>query len=125
MARIKVREPRVQSRPTARSEAKALTRARLLAAARRLILAGGETGLAASRVAREAGVAGATFYEHFESGDELMQALAKDLFDELRRELGKRRREALEAPDDESRLRQEFRPPIEILAASPDVFRCG
>src|SRR5947207_2978894 len=105
MARMKLREPRARTSPAraiTRREAKALTRERLVAAARRLILAGGETRLAASRVAREAGVAGATFYEHFESLDELMQALAKDLFDELRRELGVRRREALEAPDDES-----------------------
>jgi AcrR family transcriptional regulator len=108
---------------TSRQEAKALTRLRLLEAARRLILSGGETRLAASVVAREAGVAGATFYEHFRNRDELLQALAKDLFEELRREQDKRRVEALEAPNDEDRLRQEFRTPIEILAASPDVFR--
>ena len=33
------------------------------------------------------------------------------------------RREALESPDDEERLRQEFRAPLEILAANPDLFR--
>jgi AcrR family transcriptional regulator len=128
MARIKLHRPpaRTATRGSSgltRREAKALTRERLLAAARRLILAEGETRLAASRVAREAGVAGATFYEHFKSQDELMQALADDLFDRLRRGLGKRREEALASPDDESRLRQEFRTPIEILAANPDLFR--
>jgi TetR/AcrR family transcriptional regulator, fatty acid biosynthesis regulator len=111
------------ARPSSRREAKALTRQRLLGAARRLILAGGETRVAASAVAREAGVAGATFYEHFRNRDELMKALAKDLFEELRRELNKRREEALQSPNDEERLRQEFRTPIEILAANPDVFR--
>jgi len=111
------------ARPVTRREAKALTRRRLLAAARVLILAGGETRVAASAVAREAGVAGATFYEHFRNRDELMKALAKDLFEELRRELNKRREEALLSPNDEDRLRQEFRTPIEILAANPDVFR--
>ncbi len=100
-----------------------MTRHRLLGAARRLILAGGETRMSASAVAREAGVAGATFYEHFRNRDELMKALAKDLFEELRRELNKRREEALQSPNDEDRLRQEFRTPIEILAANPDVFR--
>jgi AcrR family transcriptional regulator len=110
-------------RPISRRDAKALTRQRLLEAARRLILSGGETGVAASVVAREAGVGGATFYEHFKNRDELLQALAKDLFEELRRELDKRRLEALEAPNDEEGLRQEFRTPIEILASNPDVFR--
>ena len=109
--------------PLTRREAKALTRERLLAAARRLILAGGETRLAASAVAREAGVAGATFYEHFKNRDELLKALAKNLFEELRREQRKRRAEALLSPNDEDRLRQEFRTPIEILSANPDVFR--
>ncbi len=106
-----------------RREAKAETRRRLLEAARRLILDRGETSVAASVVAREAGVAGATFYEHFRNRDELLQAVAKDLFEELRTELGKRRAEALQAPNDEERLRQEFRTPIEILAANPDAFR--
>lgn len=127
MARIKLREPGASRarglNGLSRREAKALTRERLLAAARRLILAGGENRLTASKVAREAGVAGATFYEHFKGQDELMQALAHDLFDQLRRELGKRREEALASPDDESRLRDEFRTPIEILAGNPDLFR--
>lgn len=106
-----------------RQEAKQQTRKRLLDAARRLILAGGETGLTASTVARLAGVAGATFYEHFQNRDDLLRALADDLFDELRGKLGKRRREALAAPDDEDKLREEFRTPLEILAANPDLFR--
>jgi TetR/AcrR family transcriptional regulator, fatty acid biosynthesis regulator len=33
------------------------------------------------------------------------------------------RREALESPYDEERLRQEFRTPLEILSANPDLFR--
>ncbi len=123
MARTKLRDSPAPASGLTRRQSKALTRERLLAAARRLLLAGRETDLAASRVAREAGVGGATFYEHFKSRDDLMQALAHDLFDKLRVELGKRRREALESPDDESRLRQEFRTPIEILAGNPDLFR--
>jgi TetR/AcrR family transcriptional regulator, fatty acid biosynthesis regulator len=111
------------ARPLTRREAKALTRQRLLAAAGRLILGRGEAGVTASAVAREAGVAGATFYEHFRNRDELMKALAKDLFEELRRELTKRREEALQSPNDEDRLRQEFRTPIGILAANPELFR--
>jgi AcrR family transcriptional regulator len=123
-ARIELRGPSAGARSSlSRREAKALTRQRLIASARRLILAHGESRVAASVVAREAGLAGATFYEHFKNRDELMKALAKDLFEELRREQRKRRSEALASPNDEERLRQEFRTPIEILAANPDVFR--
>ncbi len=110
-------------RPGTRREAKQRTRQRLLDAARRLILAGGETRITASTVAKRAGVGGATFYEHFDNRDDLLQALADQLFDELRGELATQRREALEAPNDEARLRQEFRTPLEIIAANPDVFR--
>lgn len=106
-----------------RREAKQLTRKRLLDAARRLILAGDETRLTASTVARRAGVAGATFYEHFHNLNDLLQALSDELFDELRGKLAKRRREALAATNNEERLGQEFRTPLEILASSPDLFR--
>src|SRR5713226_5685256 len=106
-----------------RQEAKQRTRKRLLDAARRLILAGGEARLTASNVARRAGVAGATFYEHFRNRDDLLRALSNDLFDELRGKLRRRRREALAAPYDEDKLREQFRTPLEILAANPDLFR--
>jgi TetR/AcrR family transcriptional regulator, fatty acid biosynthesis regulator len=106
-----------------RREAKQLTRKRLLGAARRLILSGGEGRVAASVVAQHAGVGGATFYEHFRNRDDLLRALADDLFDELRDKLARARLEALAAPDDEEKLRQEFRTPLEVLAANPDLFR--
>ena len=67
--------------PLTRREAKERTRKRLLDAARELILAGGETRLAASTVAKRARVGGATFYEHFRSRDDLLKALADELFD--------------------------------------------
>jgi AcrR family transcriptional regulator len=110
-------------RPVTRREAKQRTRRRLLDTARKLILAGGETRITASTVARGAGVAGATFYEHFSNRDELLQALSEQLFKELRVKLATQRREALEAPNDEARLREEFRTPLELIAANPDVFR--
>jgi len=111
------------TRTISRREAKQLTRKRLLGAARRLILAGGEGRVAASVVALQAGVGGATFYEHFRNRDDLIRALSDDLFDELRDKLAKARREALAAPDDEEKLRQEFRTPLEVVAANPDLFR--
>ncbi len=106
-----------------RREAKDRTRRRLLQAARRQILAGGETRLSASSVARRAGVAGATFYEHFANRDELLRALSLDLFGELRRKLATRRAQALAAPHSEEMVREEFLTPLEVLTANPDLFR--
>jgi AcrR family transcriptional regulator len=106
-----------------RREAKERTRKRLLDAARELILAGAETRLAASTVAKRARVGGATFYGHFRSCDDLLKALADELFDEVREKLAKRRWEALAAPYNEEKLREEFRTPLDIVAANPDLFR--
>jgi len=106
-----------------RREAKKRTRARLVRAARRLVLAGGEGRVAASIVAQRAGVAGATFYEHFQNRDDLLRALSDELFDELRDKLAKARRESLAAPNDEEKLRQEFRTPLGVLSSNPDLFR--
>lgn len=113
----------MRRQPLTRREAKQRTRARLLGAARKLILAGDEAGISASTVARHAGVAGATFYEHFANRNDLLVALSEELFDDLRDKLAVQRREALEAPNDEERLRQEFRTPLELLSANPDLFR--
>lgn len=109
--------------PLTRRESKERTRKRLIKAARELILSGDETRVAASAVARRAGVGGATFYEHFRSRNELLTALADELFDELREKLARSRREALAAPGSEEMLRQEFQTPLDVLASNPDLFR--
>jgi AcrR family transcriptional regulator len=109
--------------PLTRREAKERTRKRLVDAARELILSGDETRVAASTVAKRASVAGATFYEHFRSRDDLLKALADELFDELREKLATSRWEALAAPSSEEKLRQEFQTPLDVLAANPDLFR--
>ena len=114
---------RIMAPALTRRAAKERTRKRLINAARDLILSGHETRLAASAVAKRARVAGATFYEHFRSRDDLLKALADDLFDELREKLAKSRREALAAPSNEEKLRQEFQTPLDVLAANPDLFR--
>lgn len=113
----------MKRKPLTRRQAKQRTRQRLLDAARKLILAGDETRITASTVAKRARVAGATFYEHFANRDALLHALSEQLFDELRGQLAMQRREALESPNDEERLRQEFRTPLEMIAANPDLFR--
>jgi AcrR family transcriptional regulator len=106
-----------------RMEAKRRTRARLLDAARHLILTGSEADLSASAVARLAGVGGATFYEHFRNKEDILRALGDELFTGLREELRHPRREALEAPASDEKLRQQFRRPLEILGGNPALFR--
>jgi AcrR family transcriptional regulator len=108
---------------TSRKEAKRRTRERLLAAARRMLLSHGEESISAIAVARAAGVANATFYEHFDNRDDLLRTLAEGLFAKLRAELEGPRREALEAPTSEERLRREFRVPLQVLVANPRLYR--
>ena len=106
-----------------RKEAKRLTRERLLEAARGILLSDGEEALSASAVARAAGVANATFYEHFASKQELLSTLAEELFTRLRHELRGPRWEAIQAPSNQEKLRRQFRVPLEVLAADPKLFR--
>lgn len=111
------------SKSITRVEAKRRTRDKLLKAARRTLLAKGEQAISASGVARAAGMANATFYEHFGNKQELLRALAEELFTALRGELREPRREAIEAPTSEEKLRRQFRVPLEVLAANPQLFR--
>jgi AcrR family transcriptional regulator len=108
---------------TTRQEAKRRTRERLLDAAGAMLLSQGEEGISASAVARAAGVANATFYEHFANRDDLLRTLADGLFAKLRAELEGPRREALEAPTSEERLRRQFRVPLEVLVANPRLYK--
>jgi len=109
--------------PTTRQEAKRRTRERLLDAAGRMLLTGGEESISAIAVARAAGVANATFYEHFANRDDLLRTLGGGLFAELRAELEGPRRDALEAPTSEERLRRQFRVPLQVLVANPRLYR--
>lgn len=106
-----------------RREAKDLTRRRLLAAALRIIDAEGEAGLSTGRVAREAGVAQATFYGHFRNMDELLRTLGEDARRQLDVTLRDVRRTSREAPGDLDKLRATFRVPLERMVARPELFR--
>src|SRR5262249_43217033 len=70
-----------------------------------------------------AGVANATFYEHFADKHELLRTLADELFTRLREELRGPRWEAIQAPTNEEKLRRQFQVPLEVLAANPTLFR--
>lgn len=106
-----------------RSEAKDLTRRRLLAAALRIIDAHGEAGLSTGRVAREAGIAQATFYVHFRNMDELLRTLGEQAGSQLDAAQREVRRTSREAPDDLEKLRATFRVPLERMLAHPELFR--
>jgi AcrR family transcriptional regulator len=70
-----------------RAQQKAETRARLLAAARRVFADGSVVTTALDAVAAEAGVSKATLFFHFPDRGELLGALARDLLGEMGREL--------------------------------------
>ena len=106
-----------------RREAKDLTRRRLLSAALRIIDAHGEAGLSTGRVAREAGVAQATFYVHFRNMEELLRTLGEEAGRQLDTALREVRRTSRAAPDDPDKLRATFRVPLERMLAHPELFR--
>ena len=88
-----------------------------------MLLLGGEESITAIAVARAAGVANATFYEHFANRDDLLRTLGEGLFADLRTELEGPRRDALEAPTSEERLRRQFLVPLQVLVANPRLYR--
>jgi TetR/AcrR family transcriptional regulator, fatty acid biosynthesis regulator len=111
------------ARRLTRKEAKEVTRRRLLRAALEILNEKGETDVSASTVSRAAGIAQPSFYEHFSNKNELLRALGDELFTVMRQALGDVRRAALEAPNDDERLREQFRRPLEVIAANPAWFR--
>ena len=111
------------ARRLTRKEAKEVTRRRLLRAALEILNEKGETDVSASTVSRAAGIAQPSFYEHFRNKNELLRALGDELFAVMRQALGDVRRSALEAPSDTERMREQFRRPLEVIAANPAWFR--
>ncbi len=111
------------ARRLTRKEAKEVTRRRLLSAALQILNDKGETDVSASTISRAAGIAQPSFYEHFRNKDELLRALGDELFTVMRKALGEARRSALEAPNDEERMREQFRRPLQLIAANPAWFR--
>src|SRR5260370_29220714 len=111
------------ARRLTRKEAKEVTRRRLLRAALEILNDKGETDVSASTVSRAAGIAQPSFYEHFRNKDELLRALGDELFTVMRKALGEARQSALEAPNDEERMREQFRRPLQLIAANPAWFR--
>jgi TetR/AcrR family transcriptional regulator, fatty acid biosynthesis regulator len=110
-------------RGISRSEAKQVTRDRLLSEALNILDHDGRGSLSASAVARAAGVAQSTFYVHFQDLDELLRELADSLMVGRRRAVREARRAARESPASADRVREAFRVPLELTLAHPRLFR--
>ncbi|MFC4115003.1 TetR family transcriptional regulator [Nonomuraea zeae] len=109
--------------PLTRSEAKDLTRRRLIRAALAILDEEGEAGLTTTKVAKAAGLAQSSFYVHFKDRQELLRVLAEEGGERLRRSMREARRKAREAPDDLERHRDTFRIPLEAICRHPELLR--
>lgn len=114
---------RPAERPISRTEAKAVTRSRLLDAALSILDEQGETALTTTNLTRQAGLAQSSFYVHFADMDDLLHELIEDLTAERRRLNRQARRAARLAPGDPEVFRDTFRIPIANLIAHPRMFR--
>ncbi|MBG0829814.1 TetR family transcriptional regulator [Planomonospora sp. ID67723] len=111
--------------PLSRSEAKDLTRRRLIRAAFAILDEEGEAGLTTVKVAKAAGIAQSSFYVHFKDRQDLLRALGDQAGERLRATMREARRRAREAPDDSERHRDTFRIPLEAICGHPELFRIG
>lgn len=105
-----------------RSEAKSITRRRLLDAAGRLLAESGYGGLSASAVARAAGIAQPTFYVHFRDKDDLLRTLGEEQVGTLRVRLRQARARIREG-EGEAAVRDAFRIPLDTWIAHPGLLR--
>lgn len=120
-ARVEPTKP--PERPFTRKEVKAVTRARLLDAALKILDEEGEGALTTTNVTRLAGIAQPSFYVHFTDMDDLLHNLIDQLALERLRHTRAARREARSDPLDIERFRDTFRIPIAHSLAHPRLFR--
>jgi TetR/AcrR family transcriptional regulator, fatty acid biosynthesis regulator len=113
----------VTNTPLTRSEAKDLTRRRLIRAALAILDKEGEAGLTTLKVAKAAGIAQSTFYVHFKDKQDLLRSLGDEGGERLRRSMRQARREARASPDDAERHRDTFRIPISAISKHPELLR--
>lgn len=106
-----------------RSEAKDLTRRRVVRAALAVLDRDGEAGLTTVRVAKEAGIAQSSFYVHFKDKQDLLRTIGEEGGERLRTSMREARRKAREAPTDEERHRDTFRVPLEAICKHPELLR--
>ncbi|MFD0467026.1 TetR family transcriptional regulator [Nonomuraea thailandensis] len=109
--------------PLTRSEAKDLTRRRLIRAALSILDEEGEAGLSTVKVAKAAGIAQSSFYVHFKDMQELLRVLAEEGGERLRGSMREARRRAREHPGDLDLHRETFRIPLESICRHPELLR--
>ncbi|WBP95838.1 TetR/AcrR family transcriptional regulator [Mycolicibacterium neoaurum] len=103
-----------------RSRRKAQVRQRLLASARQLIADGGVTGLRIGDVTALADVGFGTFYNHFESKDELIKAVVTEALRTLADSVGSA---ALEADDPAVAAAESYRRFLLFASDEPEIAR--
>ncbi|NJP89440.1 TetR family transcriptional regulator [Nonomuraea sp. FMUSA5-5] len=111
------------STPLTRSEAKDLTRRKLIRAALAILDEEGEAGLSTVKVAKAAGIAQSSFYVHFKDMQELLRVLAEEGGERLRATMREARRKAREHPGDLGLHRETFRIPLESICRHPELLR--
>lgn len=109
------------ARAISRSEAKAITRSRLVDAALYILDEEGEAALTTMNVTSRAGIAQSSFYVHFTCIDDLLHELIQTLSTERRRLTRAARNEARSGRLEP--LRDSFRIPITHFVAHPRLFR--
>ncbi|GAA4511089.1 MULTISPECIES: TetR family transcriptional regulator [Nonomuraea] len=109
--------------PLTRSEAKDLTRRRLIRAALEILDKEGEAGLTTVKVAKAAGIAQSSFYVHFKDKQDLLRALGDEGGERLRRAMREARRQAREAPTELESHRDTFRIPLDAISRHPELLR--
>ncbi|MGW3342548.1 TetR family transcriptional regulator [Nonomuraea rubra] len=109
--------------PLTRSEAKDLTRRKLIRAALSILDEEGEAGLSTVKVAKAAGIAQSSFYVHFKDMQELLRVLAEEGGERLRSSMREARRKAREHPGDLDLHRETFRIPLESICRHPELLR--
>ncbi|HMJ77302.1 MAG TPA: TetR/AcrR family transcriptional regulator [Iamia sp.] len=100
------------------------TRERLIRAAIDIVATEGVAALTTVNVCRRIGIAQSSYYTHFASRDELLQALAERGAAATRRTNRAARLQLAEHPD-RAHLRDSMRAPLDLIRSHPEMFRLG
>lgn len=100
------------------------TRERLIRAAIDIVATEGVAALTTVNVCRRVGIAQSSYYTHFASRDELLQALGERGAAATRR-TNRAARGQLAAHRDRVHLRDTMKAPLDLIRANPEMFRLG
>jgi AcrR family transcriptional regulator len=100
------------------------TRERLIRAAVDIVATEGVAALTTVNVCRRVGIAQSSYYTHFSSREELLQALA-ELGAASTRRTNRAARAQFGAHRDQVHLRDTMRAPLELIRTHPEMFKLG